>query len=421
MSSLQVPHIPPVFTPIRRFVDTAASNWRVGAMLLVSFGGATAIWWQLAPPRYSVNADFLIAGPTTRTNESGESQSALTTVSSLDHLRTKMDLQKQNSLQSFLDFKAASSRLHNARSALNYIEEVAGSEAAVTSIARARFRSDEQLGAVLQPIFSLSRKDQRELSTAKVENSFVGLNIELNGASEPDLVRLVQLLGDFVRDVMLSEELVSYVRRRLGESAVTRLALEGQAAEHDVRRAIIEEKLRLLTALEKRYNSRRPSAGAILPFDQRNARWLPPQDQVVGAESELIDLRTKREWLSSRARQAEFDERYFAAARKQLARSSTGFASLTEFKAKVNEAFRDELVQKDPALRAAASRIASELADIEDRFVHRTRFVVPPEGAVEKTAPNLSLMFASATAAAFTVFVLVCSWRARRVRKYTTV
>ena len=237
-----------------------------------------------------------------------------------------------------------------------------------------------------------TKEDLRFLPSDSLGSSILGFNISFAGMSPADAAARVQLMGDYLRDTMLREDLLNSIHVRAGEVRVAQRSLDNKLI---VKRVELQEASRKLDAL-KVIAARYPEASKhesrqLLSSDTDSSRYLSPVMQLVGVESDIADIKNELMSLEREAAQNNLHLRFYAGAEKLDPAMKSGKNLLADLERLRVETFKDASPDDEQA-REVANKIDLMAELLRTRHLVNTRFTSGPTLADRRTGPKAGLM-----------------------------
>lgn len=124
------------------------------------------------------------------------------------------------------------------------------------------------------------------------EAKLLGFNITFGATTPEDATARVRLVGEFLRDSLLKQELLERIRLQAGEARAMGRELELQRIAKRVELDKANVRLAALQTVASKYPAAsRFESQQLLSSDGGAARFLSPVMQLVGAESQIADLK----------------------------------------------------------------------------------------------------------------------------------
>jgi hypothetical protein len=179
--------------------------------------------------------------------------------------------------------------------------------------------NEERRRDLLVPVYGTTRGDLRELgeSAKPQENAVLGLRIG-HSARDGDLaLRVVEITGNFVGDVVFRAALRDVVLFRVRQAEAERLLAENTLINARFATKQLETKGRSLEKLRGEFPElARGTPQQVISVAEGGARYLAPSIQVVGVESMMAEQREKIGKSERTMRKGELQQAYY---RKVLA------------------------------------------------------------------------------------------------------
>ena len=122
--------------------------------------------------------------------------------------------------------------------------------------------------------------------------NLLGFNISFSAATAEDAAERVRLMGEYLRDSLLRQDLLERIRENAGDAQAQQQKLQ---LKHIAKTLELDDAMSRLAALQT-VAGKYPSASQfesrqLLSSDGGSARFLSPVMQLVGVESHIADLR----------------------------------------------------------------------------------------------------------------------------------
>jgi hypothetical protein len=238
----------------------------------------------------------------------------------------------------------------------------------------------------------LERNTDKNAEKTKQLYIFVGARITATSPDAVQAARMALWLGNYFKEIAAKEAMRDQLFIWLAENRQFNERAQEDRLKHTFE---IEQAQTRATSLKKvlaQYpDLAKSEARQVVDVRKDNERFISPGAQLVGAETQIIDIREKIAKLDRSIVQQLFAQSYFAEAEKVLNTANTGsglilvFSDLTKkYSAKVqNEAEKEKLLS-----------IAATVSEISARFLSQAQFVLPPTVPSRAETPR-PLMVAS--------------------------
>ncbi|WP_431796745.1 hypothetical protein SGO26_12685 [Cupriavidus metallidurans] len=271
-------------------------------------------------------------------------------------------------------------------------------------------------------VLPYTKDDLRFLADLKspLDSNILGFSVTFAGATPDDAAARVRLMGDYLKDTMLRQDLLDNIHQRAGEVRAEKQKLDNKLI---AKRVELEEAARKLSALKEiaakypeasRYESRQ-----LLSSDTDGARYLSPVMQLVGVESNIVDIRNELASLERDEAQNDLRLTFYTGAEKLNPSVKSGKELLDDFRSLRAETFRNVNLDDDRA-REVVNKIDLLAETLQTRDLMNTRFVSGPSVPDRRTGPGsaLILVFSVVFGGSFaTVVVALLGWMQARKGK----
>ncbi|NQW95220.1 MAG: hypothetical protein HQ446_14570 [Polaromonas sp.] len=217
------------------------------------------------------------------------------------------------------------------------------------------------------------RAQPRERKPATV---YLGLRLT-HTASEPQQVaNIATWLGEYFKDVATREAVREQVSRwKADNRQFSDRALERKLKfEFDIQQA--QTRVTSLKTIVAAYpDAARRDSQQVVDVRRDNEKFMSPMSQLVGAESEIIDIRERLQKLEREIEQQAFVKSLVLDADNAANKAQSGSDSVRQLSVVITEASKRI---KTEAEREKLSSLAADLSQIAARFLSQAQFVAKP-------------------------------------------
>ncbi len=237
---------------------------------------------------------------------------------------------------------------------------------------------------------------------------YLGLRLT-HTASEPQQVaNIASWLGDYFKDVATREAVREQVSRWKAENRqFSDRALERKLKfEFDIQQA--QTRAAALKTIVAAYpDAARRDSQQVVDVRKDNEKFMSPMSQLVGAESEVIDIRERLQKLDREIEQQSFVKSLVLDADTAANKAQSGNDSVRQLSGVITEASKKV---KTEAEREKLLSLAADLSQISARFLSQAQFVARPSvpSVPERPTPLMVSLLAGLLAAFLTALFL---WR----------
>ncbi len=268
-------------------------------------------------------------------------------------------------------------------------------------------------GEWLKPVPKVSKVDAKELPDVLLQmeqergKALVYLGVSLNNsAHDPQQAADVATwMGTYFKDVATREA----VRDQVSRWAAENLQFSDRARERKLKWEFdIEQAQNRVTALKKVISSypdaARRESQQVVDVRKDNEKFMSPMAQLVGAESEMIDIREKLQKLEREMAQQAFAKALIGETQTALGQARSGSESVLKL---ADVIVRFDKEAKTEAQREKLSSLAADVSSISARFLSQAQFIAQPSVPSRPERPRplmviaLAAVLAGALAAAF--------------------
>jgi len=276
--------------------------------------------------------------------------------------------------------------------------------------------SERFVQAHLQAVQPLSKDDLRYITDAKAALDAVGIlgfSISFKDQSPENAQARVQLLGDFVKDTMLSEDLQDAIYTKVGETKAKKQQIDNQIIQKRLALAQAAARLDAARAIAGKYpEASKMEARQLLSTgnDNDSSRYLSPVAQLVGIETEIANLKSQLNLLERDAEQNALRNEFYERIDQRSRQVQTGGGLLAEFVKIGQDVFKGRNLQDDKT-REVYNQIMLVAEQMRTKHISEARFVSGPTLPDTRSGPGaltlalLSLIGGFALACAITLLL----------------
>ena len=248
-----------------------------------------------------------------------------------------------------------------------------------------------------KPVPKISKADAKEvpdvmLQTEKGQAVYLGLRLTHTGSDPKETAKITTWLGSYFKDVAARETVREQVTRWTAENRqFSDRALERKLKfQFDIEQAQTRSTaLKELVALYPEATRR----DAQQTTEARSEKFMSPMAQLVGAESEIIDVREKVQKLDREIEQQVFAKTMVADADAALNQARSGSESVIKLSEVI---LRFSKLVKTEAEREKLSSFAADVSQISARFLTQAQFVAQPSVPSRPERPGPLMVMALA-------------------------
>jgi hypothetical protein len=297
-------------------------------------------------------------------------------------------------------------------------------------IERGRLIRTISLGGWHKPVPKVSRADAKELPDILLQleqereknlearagdtsrkppvTVYLGLRLTHTATPPQEAANVATWLGDYFKDVATREAVREQVSRwKADNRQFSDRALERKLRfEFDIQQA--QTRATALKAIVAAYpDAARRDSQQVVDVRKDNEKFMSPLSQLVGAESEVIDIRERLQKLEREIEQQVFVKSLVLEADTAANKAQSGNDSVRQLSAVITEASKKV---KTEAEREKLLSLAADLSQITARFLSQAQFVAKPSvpSLPERPAPQMVTLL-GALLAAFLAAVFM--WR----------
>ena len=253
-----------------------------------------------------------------------------------------------------------------------------------------------------------SRGRDRENERKPPVTVYLGLRLTHTAPEPQQVANIASWLGDYFKDVATREAVREQVSRWKAENRqFSDRALERRLKfEFDIQQA--QKRATALKVVVAAYpDAARRDSQQVVDVRKDNEKFMSPLSQLVGAESEVIDIRERLQKLDREIEQQSFVKSLVLEADAAANNAQSGNDSVRQLSGVITEASKKV---KTEAEREKLLSLTADLSQISARFLSQAQFVAKPSvPALPERPTPLMVSLLSGLLAAFLAALFL--WR----------
>jgi hypothetical protein len=237
---------------------------------------------------------------------------------------------------------------------------------------------------------------------------YLGLRLTHTAPDAQQVANVASWLGDYFKDVATREAVREQVSRWKAENRqFSDRALERKLRfEFDIQQA--QTRATALKAVLAAYpEAAKRDSQQVVDIRKDNERFMSPMSQLVGAESEIIDIRERLQKLDREIEQQSFVKSLVLEADAAANKAQSGNDSVRQLSSVITDASKRV---KTEAEREKLLSLAADLSQITARFLSQAQFVAKPSVPTLPERPT-PLMLTALGAVLAVLLAAIFMWR----------
>ncbi len=261
-----------------------------------------------------------------------------------------------------------------------------------------------QKGQWHKPVPKVSKADAKELpdvliemekdrdNTSELHKAYLGLRLTHTAADPIEAAIVAAWLGSYVKDVAASEA----VREQVAGWKLDNLQFTDRAREQKLKYGFAIEQAQIRAAALKDIVIAYPElirreGSQVVDIRRENERFISPRAQLVGAESEIIEIRQKVGRIDRELEQQVFTQGLLKEIEESLKQARSGSQAVLGLSAVLSQ-YGSKV--KSDAEREKLLSLTADLSQISSRFLSQAQFITPPSIPVQPERPGPLLVIA---------------------------
>jgi hypothetical protein len=250
-------------------------------------------------------------------------------------------------------------------------------------------------------LLQLEQEREKNLETRSDDASrrppvtvYLGLRLTHTAPEPQQAANVATWLGDYFKDVATRESVREQVSRWTADNRqFSDRALERKLKfEFDIQQA--QKRATALKAIVAAYpDAARRDSQQVVDVRKDNEKFMSPMSQLVGAESEVIDIRERLQKLEREIEQQSFVKSLVLEAEAAANKAQSGSDSVRQLSGVITETSKKV---KTEAEREKLLSLAADLSQISARFLSQAQFVAKPSVPSQPERPTPRMVIALA-------------------------
>ena len=282
---------------------------------------------------------------------------------------------------SLQDFKKYSSGFRNYQAFFDFVKRNKLLDPTEYEYLRGHIKASRQLGKLVQEIYALSRDDMKNVGQTLMQekNYIVGVELEMEAPQPKMAQRCLAVLGRFIGFNIFYEKINEYMAANLNEFTSLAAKYDNYILNNQVVRQQLFKKRESLQALYKKYpGTASTAAWQIMGTKDNSERYLTLASQIIGVESQIIELEQLLESFKIEKRKSEFYSAFLNELKNIVGKRHTNGDQLFKEITALKENFFNKENVDDPEARGVRNSIAIDLEKFNTLFYKTLRFISGP-------------------------------------------
>jgi len=247
------------------------------------------------------------------------------------------------------------------------------------AMVRSKVATGDGVSPWVRPAFGFVKGDVKDLpDSAKLENQFVGAEIQVEARNAELARKLAFATGDYVSDALIRGRIQDFVGLNLNETRMALGKLENEALQNTFLLAQQQQRLIELRDINRRYpEAGRENPRQVVSLEKGGARYFSPVTQLVGVESYIAEINETLRKLARDREKLQSDIAFLERARSEIDRVSLGRQKLISLEGALSENFRNADKASD-AVHESFNTAKFNVNQIRYLLNDGLRFVSPP-------------------------------------------
>jgi LPS O-antigen subunit length determinant protein (WzzB/FepE family) len=237
------------------------------------------------------------------------------------------------------------------------------------------------LAKLVQETYALSRDDLKNVgqTLTQEKNYIVGVELEMEAPQPKMAQRILAVLGQFIRFKIFYEKINEYMAANLNEFKSLAAKYDNYILNNQVVRQQLLKKRDSLQALYKKYpGSASTATWQVMGLKDNSERYLTLASQVIGAESQIIEMEQLLDSFKIEKRKSELYSAFFSQLKNITEKKYSNGDQLFKEITTLRENFFNKGNADDPEIRGVRNSTAIDLEKFNTLFYKTLRFISGP-------------------------------------------
>ena len=315
---------------------------------------------------------------------------------------------------SLADYKRYSIALLDGPSFMDFLETRKDFSPEEIERIRSKLPTGDGVSPWVRPAFGFGKGDVKDVpDPGKMENQFVGADIQVEARSAEIARKLAAAVGEYVGDTIIRGRVLDFVGTNLSDTRIALGKLENESLQNQFLLVQQQKRLGEMRDINRRYpEASRESPRQVVSLDKGGARFFSPVAQVVGVESYIAEINETMRKLARDREKQETDLAYLTLARNEIEKAPRGLQKLSLLESAIEATKRTKDASND-AVRESFNTAMLNVGQIRFLASDGLRFVSPPVVRGPRYGRLLATTAAAAAVAGFllaALFALALAW-----------
>jgi hypothetical protein len=282
---------------------------------------------------------------------------------------------------SLQDFKKYSSSFRNYQEFLGFVKRNKLLDPTEFKYLRGYIKDSRELAKLVQETYALSRDDLKNVgqTLTQEKNYIVGVELEMEAPQPKMAQRILAVLGQFIRFKIFYEKINEYMAANLNEFKSLAAKYDNYILNNQVVRQQLLKKRDSLQALYKKYpGSASTATWQVMGLKDNSERYLTLASQVIGAESQIIEMEQLLDSFKIEKRKSELYSAFFSQLKNITEKKYSNGDQLFKEITTLRENFFNKGNADDPEIRGVRNSTAIDLEKFNTLFYKTLRFISGP-------------------------------------------
>ncbi len=187
------------------------------------------------------------------------------------------------------DYKNYSIFFTNKNNFIKYISDTSGDKD-IISFLEYRFDGKFNLNEIIRPVYAYSPEEVRNFRVNERFNFVKGVDISLKSENPEKSKKIITYISDFIKNSIIKQMIDDHIAQNISTVEKNIVIYSNRILQTKYKINSLKEKKNKLLLLAKKFPSSFQS-NIVVSVDKGGYNYLPPKIQVLGIESQIVDLK----------------------------------------------------------------------------------------------------------------------------------
>ncbi len=188
------------------------------------------------------------------------------------------------------DYKNYSIVFTSKNNLIKYISNISGDKELISFLEN-KFGRQYRLNEIVNPVYAYSEEEIRKFRVDEALNFVKGVNISLKSDDTEKNEKIISIIADFIKNSIIKQKIDDYIAKTISTAENNINIYSNEILQTKYQINLLKEKKNKILLLSKKFPSFSQSNIIATAGDENSYNYLPPKVQILGIESQIVDLK----------------------------------------------------------------------------------------------------------------------------------